>query len=299
MLELRGQVDALRASLEHGQQPPNLIGSSSGFRHAYSLIDKAAATHVTVLLLGETGVGKERFAPPPARHEPPRNPPFMAVNLCRFYPMSSSNRKPSASRRRVLAPASRAGKFERADGGTLFLDERSANSLPPRPSCCGCCRRRDRAPRRRSGQDQRVRLVAATNVDLRAGGQGRSLPQRPLLPAQCFTRSPDSPCARRVADIQPLVEAMVQRFSALHDKRIAGITDKALRASQELRVAGNIRGSGTSSNAGSSSRPQNDWIEIEHLFAEPQDFGAVSTPLTTPVRWPTPSASGKSCAARS
>ena len=63
MLELRGQ-DALRASIQSSRQPQNLIGSSQGFRRAYSLIDKAAATQVTVLLLGETGVGRWSSASP-------------------------------------------------------------------------------------------------------------------------------------------------------------------------------------------------------------------------------------------
>ena len=80
MLELRGQVDALRASIQSCRQPQNLIGSSPGFRRAYSLIDKAAVTQVTVLLLGETGVGKERFAR--ALHDMSRRSanPFVAVN---------------------------------------------------------------------------------------------------------------------------------------------------------------------------------------------------------------------------
>ena len=62
LLELRSEVDVLRSSLEGQHRTEDLIGESPAFRRAYDLVSKAAATQVTVLLTGETGVGKERFA---------------------------------------------------------------------------------------------------------------------------------------------------------------------------------------------------------------------------------------------
>ncbi len=276
MLELRGQVDALRASLEHGQQPPNLIGSSSGFRHAYSLIDKAAATHVTVLLLGETGVGKERFAR--ALHDMSRRAaaPFVAVN-CAALPHELIESELFGVEKGAFtgAHASRAGKFERADGGTLFLDEVGELPLPAQAKLL---RVLQEGEIERLGDERvrkiNVRLVAATNVDLQAAVKAGRFRSDLFYRLNVYpVRIP--PLRERVADIQPLVEAMVQRFSALHDKRVAGITDKALRALKSYAWPGNIRELENIIERGIILTPQNDWIEIEHLFTEPQDFGAV------------------------
>ncbi|WP_153162974.1 sigma-54-dependent Fis family transcriptional regulator [Zoogloea sp. 1C4] len=276
MLELRGQVDALRASLEHGQQPPNLIGSSSGFRHAYSLIDKAAATHVTVLLLGETGVGKERFAR--ALHDMSRRAaaPFVAVN-CAALPHELIESELFGVEKGAFtgAHASRAGKFERADGGTLFLDEVGELPLPAQAKLL---RVLQEGEIERLGDERvrkiNVRLVAATNVDLQAAVKAGHFRSDLFYRLNVYpVRIP--PLRERIADIQPLVEAMVQRFSALHDKRVAGITDKALRALKSYAWPGNIRELENIIERGIILTPQNDWIEIEHLFTEPQDFGAV------------------------
>ena len=276
MLELRGQVDALRATLECRQQPQNLIGSSAGFRHAYSLIGKAAATQVTVLLLGETGVGKERFAR--ALHDMSRRAagPFVAVN-CAALPHELIESELFGVEKGAFtgAHASRSGKFERADGGTLFLDEIGELPLAAQAKLL---RVLQEGEIERLGDERvrkiNVRLVAATNVDLqsavRAGRFRSDLFYRlNVYPVKI------PPLRERTADIQPLVESMLQRFGALHDKRVAGITDKALRALKNYAWPGNIRELENIIERGVILTPQNDWIEIEHLFTEPQDFGAI------------------------
>ncbi len=276
MLELRGQVDALRASLDRSQQPQNLIGSSAGFRHAYTLIEKAAATHVTVLLLGETGVGKERFAR--ALHDTSRRAaaPFVAVNCAALpHELIESELFGVEKGAFTCAHASRAGKFERADGGTLFLDEIGEMPLAAQAKLL---RVLQEGEIERLGDERvrkiNVRLVAATNVDLQAAVKagrfrGDLYYRLNVYPVKI------PPLRERVADIQPLVEAMLQRFGALHDKRVAGITDKALRALKNYAWPGNIRELENIIERGVILAPQNDWIEIEHLFTEPQDFGSV------------------------
>uniref|UniRef100_UPI0035AF5431 sigma 54-interacting transcriptional regulator n=1 Tax=Zoogloea sp. TaxID=49181 RepID=UPI0035AF5431 len=277
MLELRSQVDALRASLERSLPRQNLIGSSSGFRHAYTLIEKAAATQVTVLLLGETGVGKERFARALHEMSSRASSPFVAIN-CAALPHDLIESELFGVEKGAFtgAQVSRMGKFERADGGTLFLDEIGELPLAAQAKLL---RVLQEGEIERLGDDRtrkiNVRLVAATNVDLQAAvkaGRFRSdlyyrLNVYPVV---------IPPLRERLSDIPLLVESMLQRFGALHDKRVPGLTDKALRALKGHTWPGNIRELENLIERGMILAPQNEPIEVEHLFAEPQEFEAVS-----------------------
>lgn len=272
MLELRGQVDALRASLEGNQQPQNLIGSSTGFRRAYSLITKAACTQVTVLLLGETGVGKERFAR--TLHDMSRRAanPFIAVN-CAALPDELIESELFGVEKGAFtgAHASRMGKFERADGGTLFLDEVGELPLSAQAKLL---RVLQEGEIERLGDERvrkiNVRLVAATNVDLQTAVKAGRFRSDLFYRLNVYPVT-IPPLRDRLTDIPPMVEAMLQRFSALHDKRVAGITDKAMRALKSYSWPGNIRELENIIERGIILTPQNDWIEVEHLFVEPHD----------------------------
>jgi DNA-binding NtrC family response regulator len=270
MLELREQVEALRESLSAPHKVPNLIGTSTGFRHAYDLVQKAAGTNVTVLLLGETGVGKERFAR--ALHElsQRRNAPFVAVN-CAALPDELVESELFGVERGAFtgAHAARAGKFERADGGTLFLDEIGELPLAAQAKLL---RVLQEGEIERLGDDCvrkiNVRIVAATNVDLMtevsAGRFRRDLFYRlNVYPVTI------PPLRERQSDIQPLVEAMVTRFSSLHDKRVAGITDKSWRALKMHAWPGNVRELENVIERGVILASQNGWIEVDHLFSGP------------------------------
>jgi DNA-binding NtrC family response regulator len=277
MLELRSQVDALRASLERSLPRQNLIGSSSGFRHAYTLIEKAAATQVTVLLLGETGVGKERFARALHEMSSRASSPFVAIN-CAALPHDLIESELFGVEKGAFtgAQVSRMGKFERADGGTLFLDEIGELPLAAQAKLL---RVLQEGEIERLGDDRtrkiNVRLVAATNVDLQAAvkaGRFRSdlyyrLNVYPVV---------IPPLRERLSDIPLLVESMLQRFGAPHGKRVPGLTDKALRALKGHTWPGNIRELENLIERGMILAPQNEPIEVEHLFAEPQEFEAVS-----------------------
>ncbi len=272
MLELRGQVDALRASIEGSRQPQNLIGSSPGFRRAYSLIDKAAVTQVTVLLLGETGVGKERFAR--ALHDMSRRSanPFVAVN-CAALPHELIESELFGVEKGAFtgAHASRMGKFERAEGGTLFLDEVGELPLSAQAKLL---RVLQEGEIERLGDERvrkiNVRLVAATNVDLQAAVKAGRFRSDLFYRLNVYPVT-IPPLRERLTDIPPMVEAMLHRFSALHDKHVAGVTDKAMRALKSYAWPGNIRELENIIERGIILTPQNDWIEIEHLFTESYD----------------------------
>jgi len=279
LLELREEMEAMRRSIACRNKVPNLIGSSTTFLHAYDLAVKAATTSVTVLLLGETGVGKERFARAVHELSPRHAGPFVAVN-CAALPDELIESELFGVERGAFtgAHASRAGKFERADGGTLFLDELGELPLAAQAKLL---RVLQEGEIERLGDERarkvNVRLVAATNVNLQeAVAAGRF--RRDLFYRLNVYPITIPPLRERVADIPPLVDAMVTRFCSLHDKRIAGVTDKAMRALKAHNWPGNVRELENVIERGVILSPHNGWIEAEHLFvgAIPQEDAAHS-----------------------
>ena len=279
LLDLREEMEAMRRSIACRNKVPNLIGSSTTFLHAYDLAVKAATTNVTVLLLGETGVGKERFARALHDLSPRHSAPFVAVN-CAALPDELIESELFGVERGAFtgAHASRAGKFERADGGTLFLDELGELPLAAQAKLL---RVLQEGEIERLGDERarkvNVRLVAATNVNLQeAVAAGRF--RRDLFYRLNVYPITIPPLRERIADIPPMVDAMVTRFCTLHDKRVAGVTDKAMRALKAHNWPGNVRELENVIERGVILSPHNGWIEAEHLFvgAIPQEEAAHS-----------------------
>lgn len=267
LLELREEIEIMRRSISCPRRTPDLIGNSAGFKHAYDLVARAAATTVTVLLLGETGVGKERFARTLHEMSARSTAPFVAVN-CAALPDELIESELFGVERGAFtgAHASRAGKFERADGGTLFLDEVGELPLPAQAKLL---RVLQEGEIERLGDERtrkvNVRLVAATNVDLQqavsAGTFRRDLYYRlNVYPVTI------PPLRERTADIPALAEAMVRRFETLHSKRLASISDKAMRALKTHAWPGNVRELENVLERGVILAPPNGLIEVEHLF---------------------------------
>ena len=267
LLELREEIEAMRRTIAGPHRTPDLIGSSTAFLHAYDLISRAAATNVSVLLLGETGVGKERFARTLHEMSARKDEAFVAVN-CAALPDELIESELFGVERGAFtgAHASRAGKFERAHGGTLFLDEVGELPLPAQAKLL---RALQEGEIERLGDERtrkvNVRLVAATNVDLQkavnAGTFRRDLYYRlNVYPVTI------PPLRERTGDIPALVEAMVRRFETLHGKHIAGLSDKAMRALKLHTWPGNVRELENVLERGVILAPPNGQIEVEHLF---------------------------------
>ncbi|WP_230976334.1 sigma-54-dependent Fis family transcriptional regulator [Pseudothauera nasutitermitis] len=267
LLELREEMEAMRRSIVCPRRIPSLIGNSSGFRSAYDLMVKAAGTSVSVLLLGETGVGKERFARALHEMSPRRDAPFVAVN-CAALPDELIESELFGVERGAFtgAHASRAGKFERADGGTLFLDEIGELPLAAQAKLL---RVLQEGEIERLGDDHtrkvNVRLVAATNVDLRTAVAAGSFRKDLFYRLNVYPIT-IPPLRERAADIPPLAEAMMERFQTLHDKRIAGITDRAMHALKCHSWPGNVRELENVLERGVILAPHNGMIEVQHLF---------------------------------
>jgi DNA-binding NtrC family response regulator len=281
LLELRHQVDYLRAAISQQTPTQNMVGVSKGFRHAYELIARAAPSQVTVLLLGETGVGKERFARTLHQLSNRHAGPFVAVN-CAALPNDLIESELFGVEKGAFtgAQTSRMGKFERADGGTLFLDEIGELSLAAQAKLL---RVLQEGEIERLGSEHtrkiNIRLVAATNVDLQNSvkeGRFRSdlYYRLNVYPIQI------PPLRERVADIQPLVEAMLDRFCTLHEKKLQGISDKTMQMLKQYRWPGNVRELENMIERGVILAPPEGWIELEHLFThvgEAENWGSSIT----------------------
>ncbi len=266
LLELTTQVDVLRSSFKEPRQIENMIGSSPSFLRAYHLVSKAAETNVTVLLSGETGVGKECFARALHQTSDRASGPFIAVN-CAALPHDLIESELFGAEKGAFTGAhtTRIGKFERANGGTLFLDEIGELPLIAQSKIL---RVLQEGEIERLGDDQtrkvNVRIVTATNVDLqKAVKEGR-------FRADLFYRLNVYPIAipplrERALDIAPMVEAMIKKFCALHSKRVAGITDRAMQALKRYRWPGNVRELENLIERGIILTPHDDWIELEQF----------------------------------
>ena len=270
LLELRDEIEAMRHTIACPRKTPDLIGNSTAFLHAYDLVSRAASTNVSVLLLGETGVGKERFARTLHEMSARKDAPFVAVN-CAALPDELIESELFGVERGAFtgAHASRAGKFERAHGGTLFLDEVGELPLPAQAKLL---RVLQEGEIERLGDERtrkvNVRLVAATNVDLQKAVNAGSF-RRDLFYRLNVYPVTIPPLRERSGDIPALVEAMVRRFETLHGKRIAGLSDKAMHALKLHAWPGNVRELENVLERGVILAPQNGLIEVEHLFMGP------------------------------
>ncbi|MEN9985632.1 MAG: hypothetical protein RI925_1134 [Pseudomonadota bacterium] len=273
---LQHQVEVLRRSAQH---PPcdGMIGSATNFRHACHLIHRAAASAVTVLLQGETGVGKERFARLLHKQSPRREQPFIAVN-CAAIPENLIESELFGVEKGAYTGAqhTRMGRFERADGGTLFLDEIGELPLAAQAKLLRVLQEGE--IERLGDQKVRkinVRLVAASHVDLKqAVADGR-------FRADLYYRIHVYPVVipplrERRSDIPLLAEAIIERLTALHEKPVCGITDKALRALQAQAWPGNVRELENTLELGLILADPGGAIELNHLFplhSEPDHTG--------------------------
>lgn len=267
LLQLQQQVQGLRYSIEEAIGTSDLVGVSSGFRKAWSLIQKAAASQITVLLQGETGVGKEVFARGLHKASGRANGPFVAVN-CGALPDALIESELFGVEKGAFTGASesRPGRFERAHWGTLFLDEISELSLSAQSKLLRVLqegeveRLGDTKPR-----NVDVRVVAASNIDLqdavKSGRFRRDLYYRlNILPVQI------PPLRERVEDIPLLAERFIEKYSTREGKRIAGITARAMHMLLNYGWPGNVRELENMIERGVLLAQSGGRIDVENLF---------------------------------
>ena len=260
-------LEHLRAVQPRREYDNKLVGVSPGFRAAFDLLRSAANSAITVLLLGETGVGKEVFARWLHDNGPRASGPFIAVN-CAAIPSELIEAELFGVEKGAYTGAhhARAGRFERAHNGTLFLDE--AGDLPLATQV-KLLRVLQTGEIERLGSEEplklNVRIVAATNVNLQQAMQAGKFRSDLFYRLNTFPIT-IPPLRERTADIAPLVQRFVDKFCELYGKKLRGLTDRALRDVLAHPWPGNIRELENVIERAVLLAPEGGTIEALHLW---------------------------------
>ena len=242
-----------------------MIGSSPGLKHIVSQIERVASTKATVLIRGESGVGKELVAR--AIHEASgRNTsPFVCLNCAALTETLLESELFGHEKGAFTGATERkAGKFETAHKGTLFLDEIGEMSSSIQAKFL---RVLEGHPFERVGGSTRVqvdvRVVAATNRHLEeavAAGEFR----RDLYFRLKVVEILVPPLRKRPEDIEVLSHHFLKRFSAETGRRVLGFTPDAAEAMREYHWPGNIRELRNSIER-AVVLSQDEWIDTHEL----------------------------------
>ncbi|MCB9536679.1 MAG: sigma 54-interacting transcriptional regulator [Myxococcales bacterium] len=223
-------------------QPPNIIGRSKGMQQVYAQVAQVASSEANVLLLGESGVGKELVAQAIHEASPRAARPFVKVN-CAALPQSILESELFGHERGAFTGAThqRKGRFELAQGGTLFLDE--IGDLPAHTQVALLRVLQEREFERVGGTETLradVRLVTATHRDLEAAVADGTFRADLYYRLNVFPIH-IPPLRERRADVMLLADHFVEKYAALNRKTVRRITTPAIDMLMAYHWPGNVR----------------------------------------------------------
>lgn len=219
-----------------------LIGSCPGMQEVFNRIRRVAPTDVPVLILGETGTGKELVAREIHVRSPRANGPFVAIN-CGAIPENLLESELFGHVRGAFTGAvtTTIGKFQAAMGGTLFLDEIGELPMPLQVKLLRVLQD-GQVCRVGSNRPERVdaRIISATNKDLQAEVRAGRF-REDLFYRICVVSVTLPPLRERGEDIEVLAQFFLNRFAKELDSPARGFTPEAMQAMKKYRWPGNIR----------------------------------------------------------
>jgi two-component system nitrogen regulation response regulator NtrX len=236
---LRRENRTLRSALETRHQ---LVGESTSLKPIMDQVRRAAPTNATVILSGESGVGKELIARAIHRASLRAKERFVQVN-CAAIPEELIESELFGHERGAFTGATekQVGKFEQADKGTIFLDEVADMSAKTQAKVLRVLQEGE-VERLGSARTIKVdvRVIAATNKDLEDEiAEGRF--REDLYFRLSVIPITVPPLRERTEDIPALVQHFVAQFSREHNRRPARFAPGALEALRQARWRGNIR----------------------------------------------------------
>jgi len=239
---LRAENRELRAELGQRYEFDNIVGRSEAMREIFATVSRVAATRATVLLCGESGVGKDMIARAIHHHSPRADRPFVKIN-CTALPENLMESELFGYEKGAFTGAniSKPGKFEQADTGTVFLDE--IGDVPPSIQVKLLRILQEREFERLGSNKTKhidVRVLAATNVDLRAALEQGTF--REDLYYRLNVLPINIPSLReRKEDIPYLADHFVRKLKKDLGSPVEKISDGAMERLMGYHWPGNVR----------------------------------------------------------
>lgn len=220
----------------------NIVGRSRAMQEIFAVIARVAPTKATVLLAGESGVGKDLIARAIHYHSPRRDRPFVKIN-CTAIPENLMESELFGYEKGAFTGAnvSKPGKFEQADTGTVMLDE--IGDVPPSIQVKLLRVLQEREFERLGSNKTKhidVRVIAATNVDLRAALEQGTF-REDLYYRLNVVPLDIPPIRERKEDIPFLAEHLVARLAQDLGSPVQSISEGAVAKLLEYHWPGNVR----------------------------------------------------------
>lgn len=242
MRELREENRELKAALGRRYEFDNIIGRSGSMQEIFATIERVAPSRATVLLTGESGVGKDLIARAIHFHSPRKDKPLVKIN-CTAIPENLMESELFGYEKGAFtgAQTSKPGKFEQADSGTVFLDEIGDVPGPIQVKLLRVLQERE-FERLGSNVTRHidVRLVAATNQDLRAALEQGTF-REDLYYRLNVVPINIPPLRERKQDIPFLANHFVHKLAPDTGTRVESITDAGMEKLVAYHWPGNVR----------------------------------------------------------
>ncbi len=225
-----------------GPPIPGIIGNSPAMQEVYRVTRRVAGSNASVLVLGETGVGKELIASAIHRLSHRSNGPFVRVN-CGALSESLLESELFGHVRGAFtgAVANRTGRFEAAHGGTVFLDEINSTSLTLQVKLLRVLQEKEFE---RVGDTSTLstdaRIVAASNRDLMQEVREERF-REDLYWRLNVVPIEIPPLRRRREDVPALVSFFLEYYNEINDRYVVHIGPGAMEAMQDYHWPGNVR----------------------------------------------------------
>jgi len=239
---LRDENRDLREELGRRYTFDNIVGRSPAMQEVFATVMRVAPTRATVLIAGESGVGKDLIARAIHYHSPRRDRPFVKIN-CSALPENLMESELFGFEKGAFtgAVAAKPGKFEQADTGTAFLDEIGDVPAAVQVKLLRVLQERE-FERLGSNKTRRidVRIVAATNADLRAALEQGTF-REDLYYRLNVVPLNVPPLRERKTDIPFLAEHFVKKLASDTGSSVESVTDAAIRKLMDYHWPGNVR----------------------------------------------------------